>query len=291
RDFWTDGNSTSLSVGDFNRDGLPDVVAAHLDSNNVAVLLNNTPQKDDGVTIVRDIVYYNGPGFVPDRHVLNLYLPAGQNHHHFPVVFLAYGGAGQLGHKSRLGYLARTLAREGIGVVTPDTRLTDGTPQQVVGDAPKVEDLARAFRWTYDHIEDYKGDRDSIVLLGHSSGAIYVTLLALNPRFLAEQGLSADLIRGVIDFSGLYLSSDPDVSAIPFLGARQPPFQIFYTDRDSLSTRSQSVQLYDALVAAHSEAELHPMTNRTHDGLIAQAANPGDPARELVLQFVAAHTG
>jgi hypothetical protein len=35
----------SVAVGDFNGDGLPDLAVADFVSNNVSVLINNTPRK------------------------------------------------------------------------------------------------------------------------------------------------------------------------------------------------------------------------------------------------------
>jgi acetyl esterase/lipase len=290
-DYWAGSRADSGAVGDFDRDGRPDLVVSHFDTNAAAVIFNDGLQKGDGVTIIRDISYVAGPDPAPQRHLLDLYLPAHQHHHHFPVVMLVFGGGGTNGQKSRLGYLARTLAREGYGVVTPNYRLTDGTPQSVGPGVPKVQDLAKAFAWTYRNIADYKGDPDRIALVGHSSGGGYVTALAMNPNFLQAEGLSRDLIRGVVDFSGgPYVSDDPELSPIDHVGPSQPPFSILYTDRDTALIQTQSVQFYNALVAAGSEAELHPFSGPTHPGLVAGAAHDG-PARDLLLEFLAAHTG
>src|SRR5262249_59859940 len=129
-----------------------------------------------------------------------LYLPPSQTS--FPVVFLAYGGQFRNGDKARLAYLARTLAREGLGVVTVNYRLTDRTAQQVVHPG-QVQ--AQAFAWTYRHIADYGGDPNQVILMGHSAGGSLVSMLATHRRYLAAYRLSPDSVRGVIGVSaGLY---------------------------------------------------------------------------------------
>src|SRR5262249_12872599 len=47
---------------------------------------------------------------------------------------------------------------------------------------------------------------------------------------------------------------------------------------------------YQALVNAGSQAELHMIPGRNHQMIIGDAARPGDPARELILRFIAEHT-
>src|SRR5262249_9590604 len=44
------------------------------------------------------------------------------------------------------------------------------------------------------------------------------------------------------------------------------------------------------LVSAGSEAELHMIPDRDHAGMIGRSARDGDPARELILSFIALHT-
>jgi acetyl esterase/lipase len=273
------------------------VVVADIDLNKVSVLINNTPQPGDGVTIVRDIVYYDGPGFNPHKHVLDVYLPAHTTD--FPVVFLVHGGGWARGNQSRLGYLARTLAREGLGVVAITHRLTDGTPQQVRHPG-HIEDVARAFAWTYNHMADYGGNIGKIVLMGHSSGAHLISLLATDPRYLAAHGLSPDLVKAAIPVSGIYdlrgwgspafgTQREWDASPLNYVGEHQPPFQILYADGDDVD-QAQPRTFYQALVKANSEAELILVRQRDHFTIMSRTALPGDPAREAILRFIAAHT-
>src|SRR5262249_15488520 len=168
---------------------------------------NTAPRPGAGAPAGRAIASADGPPASPQRQSLDLYLPPNQTG--FPVVFLAYGGQFTRGDKARLGYLGRTLAREGLGVVAIDYRRTDHTPEQVVHPG-HVEDVAQAFAWTYRHMAGSGGDPAQIVLMGPPGAAPLVSLLATDRRYLGAHGLSPDLVRGVIGVSaGLYAFHGP----------------------------------------------------------------------------------
>jgi acetyl esterase/lipase len=304
REFWASGDfSVSIAVGDFNHDDRDDLAIAQSFSNQVSVLLNNSPQPGDGVTIERNIVYYDGPFGNAQRQSLDVYIPATGSD--FPVVFLTYGGQFRNGDKSRLGYLARTLAREGLEVVNINYRITNGTSQQVVFPGHEV-DVARAFGWTYRHIAEYGGNPNNIFLMGHSSGGTLISLLATDRHYLADQGLSPDVVRGVIgvsagtydlrilwpDWSDVFGDLEQHWLASPlhYVDGTQPPFLVLYASNDQPGFAQDSSAFYQALVDAGSQAELHMISGRDHTGIISRAAGPGDPAREFILRFIAEHT-
>jgi dienelactone hydrolase len=183
-------------------------------------------------------------------------------------------------------------------------RTTDGSPQQVVFPGQEL-DVARAFAWTYHHIADYGGDPNNIFLMGHSSGGTLVSLLATDRRYLADEGLSPDLIKGVIGVSAgtynlLNLTGFDDVfgdrqqqwdaSPLHYVDGTQPPFLVLYGSNDMPGFAQDSTAFYQALVDAGSQAELHMIPGRNHQMIIGDAAQNGDPARELILRFIALHT-
>ncbi len=302
-DYWAGAEPVSVTVGDLNGDARPDLAVVQQYSAQLSVLLNNGPQPDDGVTVMRDIVYTDGPPANAQRQSLDLYLPSGRTD--FPVVFLAYGGQFRNGDKARLAYLARTLAREGLGVVAVNYRQTDRTPGQVVHPG-HVEDVAQAFAWTYRHIGGYGGDPGQIILMGHSGGGTLVSLLATDRRYLAAHGLSPDLVRGVVGVSaGTYdltrLTGFEDVfgtveqqraaSPLTYVDGTQPPYLVLFAQSDLPGFAQDSTAFHQALTTAGSPAELHMIPDRNHAGIIGRSARPGDPARELILGFIARHTG
>ncbi len=58
-------------------------------------------------------------------------------------------------------------------------------------------DIADALLWIHDNISKYGGDKNKIVLIGHSAGAHLVALTGTNKRFLESKGLDFKTIKGV----------------------------------------------------------------------------------------------
>jgi len=63
-----------------------------------------------------------------------------------------------------------------------------------------IQDCAAAFKWAYDHIQEYGGDPTRIFVAGHSSGAQLANLLCTDARRLDDVGLSLADIKGAIIF-------------------------------------------------------------------------------------------
>ncbi|WP_271769302.1 alpha/beta hydrolase [Aquimarina algiphila] len=65
-------------------------------------------------------------------------------------------------------------------------------------------DVADAIKWIYDNIDQYGGNQEKIILLGHSAGAHLVSLIGTNKSFLEKRGVSPSVIRGIasIDTEG-----------------------------------------------------------------------------------------
>ena len=66
-----------------------------------------------------------------------------------------------------------------------------------------LEDAAAAVAWVVRHIASYGGDPELIFLAGHSAGGYLVSMLGLDKRWLAAQGLDPDrAVAAVIPYSG-----------------------------------------------------------------------------------------
>ena len=121
-----------------------------------------------------------------------------------------HGGGWSIGDRSDATTLALRFAERGIGVAAISHRLssaawlTPGVSQSGVVHPVHVQDCARAFAWLRQHIQEYGGDPNHLFVGGHSSGAHLATLLATNPRYLAEQNVSLKSIKGAISIEGMY---------------------------------------------------------------------------------------
>ncbi len=149
---------------------------------------------------VRDVAYYDGPRVDRGRHKLDLFLPKGLVD--YPVVMLVHGGAWVVGDNRCCGLyssVGECLARQGIGVVMPNYRLSP-----TIKHPEHIRDIARAFAWTHGNIAKHGGDPNRLFLVGHSAGGHLVALLATDEQYLKAEGRNINDIRGVVGLSGVY---------------------------------------------------------------------------------------
>lgn len=148
---------------------------------------------DSGTAKVGDgIAYADGP-----RHKLDIYAPE-QRGDAAPVVFFIYGGGWSRGERSDYQFAGRALASRGFVTVIADYRLVPEVTYPGF-----LEDSAKALRWVQDNIATYGGDPNRLFLAGHSAGAYNSVMLALDPSFLRDYGVTLT-IRGVAALSGPY---------------------------------------------------------------------------------------
>lgn len=154
----------------------------------------NLPAAMDGGTakVGDGIAYADGA-----RHKLDIYAPE-QRGEPAPVVFFIYGGGWSRGERSDYQFVGRALAAKGFVTVIADYRLV---PEVRYPDF--LEDSARALRWVQDNIANYGGDPKRLFLSGHSAGAYNAVMLALDPSFLAEYGVTMPILA-VAALSGPY---------------------------------------------------------------------------------------
>jgi acetyl esterase/lipase len=154
----------------------------------------NLPASMDAGTVKAGdgVAYADGP-----RHKLDVYAPEARGAS-APVVFFIYGGGWNRGERSDYQFAGRALASRGFVVVIADYRLV---PE--VAYPSFLEDNARALRWVQDNIAAYGGDPNRLFLAGHSAGAYNATMLALDPSFLREYGVTMPILA-VAALSGPY---------------------------------------------------------------------------------------
>jgi len=284
-DFWSGDATTSAAVGDFNDDGRVDIVAARLRNDHLALLVNESPQRGDGVVITRDIAYYGGVDDDPfaAHHTLDVYSPpkgtpsfAGRGSR-YPVVLFAHPGGSVTGDKSMVSYLMRSLALEGLVAVSIDYRLNERPGQP---DEDQVKDIAQAFRWTRDNIgsTEYGGDPGNIFVSGSSAGANLLTRLTTDKEFIAEQQSIRGLV--VLGAGALRVGDAP----------RQPPSLLLNGDEGEelrLSPVSTAFVAVSQLRGAESTQVIVP--GRDHMTIVSRPALPGDPGRVAWLDFMRTH--
>ena len=145
---------------------------------------NVSAAMDSGTSKVGDgIAYADGP-----RHKLDVYAPE-QRGAAAPVVMFIYGGGWSRGNRGEYEFVGRALASRGFVAVIADYRLVPEVRYPAF-----IEDSARALRWVQDNITNYGGDPNRVFLSGHSAGAYNAVMLALDPAFRQEYGVTIPIL-------------------------------------------------------------------------------------------------
>jgi acetyl esterase/lipase len=141
-----------------------------------------------------------------ERHRLDVHTSgAGAAGDRSPVVLFVHGGGFTGGDKHVPGtpmydHIGAWAVRNGWVGVTMTYRLAPGHRWPA-----GAQDVASAVQWVRDNIADYGGDRDRIVVTGHSAGCVHVA------SYLAGHGGGTlDGVRGAGLLSGFYTIPDGD---------------------------------------------------------------------------------
>lgn len=259
------------------------------------------------VETVPDLAYYDGTDADPVRHKLDLYLPKG--HKDFPVLMFVHGGAWRSGKKDLYAPLGKVFAKNGIGTVVINYRLTKKAKEpgkEAEAQHPAhIEDVARAFAWTHRNIAKYGGKPDQIFISGHSAGGHLVALLATDQRYLKAHKLAISDIKGVLPLSGVYdiqlsgpffqevFGKDKDgwktASPLAHVNGKHPPMLVIYAEKDYVSLDTMAEQFCAALKKCDCDAGVMKIANRDHITIIVQVANETDVTTQAMLGFIAKH--
>ena len=280
-----------------------------------------SPSPVQGIFPSGTVFHSNIPyaGDTLQRHLLDIYLPAGAGAN-TPLVVWIHGGAWMLNTKySDMSYMKNTIREiigNGYALASIDYRYSTSAvfPAQ-------IQDCNRALQFLYDHAAQYKIDRSRIALIGFSAGGHLASLLALSHNndvkdFYADGAGKKFAIRCVLDFYGpsdlIAISSNPDTSvnnarssvslllgamAIerPDLARRaspatyvdkdDPPFLIVQGEKDESVPNTQSRLLHGWLTHAGVENDLIIVPGAPHYGEMFDA----DWIRKRLFPFLAAH--
>jgi acetyl esterase/lipase len=239
------------------------------------------------VRVVRDIKY-TPAGTAPyadNKDKLDIYIPAALGgqfpavSHNAPVIISLYGGALQEGDKSEQPYVGERFAEAGNVTVLINYRLSP-----TVSHPAHVQDAALAVAWVKQHIAEYGGDPNKIILTGHSAGGYLIALLLLDPQYLAAVGMKPGDIRGAAPVSGFFYvertgvgpdrpkfvwGADPSKwkAASPATYVRKdiPPMLLVYADGDDAWRRQQQLDFRtDLRAAGDTNVDMHTVPARTH---------------------------
>ncbi|MGD8738627.1 MAG: alpha/beta hydrolase [Anaerolineae bacterium] len=249
--------------------------------------------------------------FNPQKEVrLDVYSPAEGSGH--PVLFFVHGGGWKDYDKKLFAPVAQKLLPAGMVVVIPDYTLYPGAGYEQMAD-----EVAAALSWTLDHIQEYGGDPQRVVVAGHSAGGHLGGLAVMDPRYLAAYGHQGSQVCGLIGMSGVYnvqaeydhwlqRGTTPEVilgvmgglenferaSPIHYVRPDLPAVLVLHGAQDETVPVSIGIEFEQALRAAGAPVELRIYEDAGHsDYLFAALTADDSPLVQDIVGFVRRCTG
>lgn len=247
------------------------------------------------------------------RQRLDIYAPEGARN--LPVVFWIHGGGWQGGDRTAVQLKPTAFVERGFVFVSTGYRLL-----------PKVEmveifqDIAKSMHWVHEHIAEYGGDPNRILVMGHSAGAQLAALISVDERYLKAEGLSLSVIKGCVPVDGdTYdvpaiietaearwrvhglppskfghrekFGNDPakhrDYSAVNHVAKEKgiPPFLILHV-ADHPDTSAQAQRFERALKEADVPVKRFAARQTDHSKLNERLGQPDDAPTKALFEFV-----
>jgi acetyl esterase/lipase len=255
-----------------------------------------------------------------ERQVLDIYTPENAPAGNLPVMFWIHGGGWQVGDKSDVGLKPRVFTERGFVFVSTNYRLLPAVEMDVL-----IRDVAKSLGWVHRNIANYGGDPRRIFVGGHSAGAQLAALICTDDRYLQEEGVSFEVLRGCVPVDGdtydiptiimtaehrqeLYggkmftfghrqkFGNDPekhvDFSAVTHVAKNKgiPPFLILYFSGNP-DTTAQARRLEAVLKEADIPATAYGKQDSNHSRLNNELGDPNDPATQQLYAFLDAIGG
>lgn len=273
--------------------------------------------------IHRDLPY---AGTKNKLQTLDIYAPPqGTNH---PVAIWIHGGGWHSGDKAEIDNKPQAFTEQGYLFVSINYRLW--TPPWTSSDhegvrrfqwsptfpgpvtlTDEAEDIARAVHWVRDHIQEYGGNREWLVVLGHSAGASLAALVCTDDRYLKREGVPLAVIKACVPVDGdafdipLHIKMAPArqaevdrhrfgddqlqsrLSPVAHVarGKNIPRFLIPHVADHPLTT-SQSERLAAALREAGVSAKACAAAGTNHSRINSELGLPGDETTKEVFEFL-----
>lgn len=250
-----------------------------------------------------------------ERQVLDVYTPEVPAKKSMPVMFWIHGGGWQVGDKSDVAMKPRVLTERGFVFVSTNYRLLPDVDMETL-----IRDVAKSLGWVHKNIEKYGGDPKRIIVGGHSAGAQLAALICIDERYLREEDVPFDCLKGCVPIDGdtydipkiimtaehrqaLYggkmftfghrqkFGNDPekhvDFSAVTHVAKDKgiPPFLILYFAGNP-DTRAQARRLEQVLKDADVPTSVYGKRDSNHNRLNDDIGQPNDPATQTLYAFL-----
>lgn len=258
--------------------------------------------------IQRDIPYGDH-----DRQVLDVYsTPDAKDR---PVVFWIHGGGWETGDKSDVQIKPKVFVEKGFVFVSTNYRLLPKVEMETI-----IRDVVKSLHWVHEHVAEYGGDPNRILVMGHSAGAQLAALICIDDRYLKAEGLSLSILKGCVPVDGdtydipaiiemaetrnrvhhrpqptfghrVKFGNDPakhrDFSAVTHVAPNKgiPPFLILYV-AEHPDNAAQAVRLATVLKEAGVKATAFGARETYHNKINADLGLDDDPATKALYAFL-----
>ncbi|AHF14644.1 alpha/beta hydrolase [Niabella soli] len=236
-------------------------------------------------TTEKDISYYPSTRIRQDPYMasqcrLDIYYP--KDRKNFATIIWFHGGGLKAGKKE----IPAALTSKGFAVIGVGYRFSPKVK------APQyIEDAAAAVAWAFQHIAAYGGDRNKIILSGHSAGGYLDLMLTLDKKYLQHYNIDADSLLCVVPFSAQCITHftvreerginplQPIIDSLaPLYHVRKtvPPILLLTGDREKelYGRYEENAYLLRMLkLAGNTQVGLYELQGYDHGGM----AQPGFP--------------
>jgi arylformamidase len=261
---------------------------------------------------VKSNIPYANPA--AERQYLDIYAPPAAKK--LPVVFWIHGGGWQAGDKTLVQLKPKAFVDKGFVFVSTNYRLLPNVEMGTI-----IRDIATSIHWVHDHIAEYGGDPDRLLVMGHSAGAQLAALVCTDDRYLKAEGLSLSIIKGCVPVDGdTYdvpaiietaetrrrvhgqpqatfghrekFGNDPakhrDFSAVTHVAKHKhiPPFLILYV-ADHPDNSAQAQRLSTVLKEAGIPVTVFGAKETNHNKINNDLGLSDDPSTKALFEFVA----
>jgi arylformamidase len=263
------------------------------------------------VSVHRDLPYTES---ADARQKVDIYAPEGARN--LPVVFWIHGGGWQTGDRTEIQIKPQAFVDKGFVFVSTGYRLLPNVEMVTI-----FQDIAKSLHWVHDHVAEYGGDPNRVLVMGHSAGAQLAALICIDERYLKAEGLSLAFIKGCVPVDGdtfdvpaiietaetrrrvhelpqakwghrEKFGNDPakhrDYWAVTHVAKDKgiPPFLILHV-ADHPDTSAQAERLENVLKAAGIPVKRFGAKDTTHSRINENLGVPDDPATKALFDFAA----
>jgi acetyl esterase/lipase len=234
------------------------------------------------------------------RQKLDIYKPITKDAKETILIFI-YGGSWRSGSRSDYRFIAQSFASEGYTIIVPDYRLYPEVKFPAF-----VKDICKAILWVHQKYKKKNG-KPKIILVGHSAGAHIAALLALDDRYLREEGASsAKIIKGWVALAGPHAfnplqtkSTSPifedfknkikQTQPKNFARLNAPPGLLLHGNKDTVVYEKNSIIMADAIKEKKGEVTFKSLDGVGHIGILLSMTESSffhTSAKQEIVNFI-----